>query len=222
VLGAEGKRLYVSNEDDNLVTVIDIVSGKAIKTIPVGVEPEGIASSPDGQWIVSTSETTNMVHWIDPATLEIIDNTLVDPRPRAAAFTADSKQLWVTSEIGGSLQVIDVESRQQVKRVTFEIPGVRPEKIQPVGVVIDRERKFGYVAIGPANRVAVVDAATLEVKDYLLVGQRVWNLAFSPDQKRLYTTNGGSNDISIIDLGEHRVLKSLVVGRYPWGVVAKP
>jgi YVTN family beta-propeller protein len=78
------------------------------------------------------------------------------------------------------------------------------------------------VALGPANRVAVVNAQTFEVESYLLVGQRVWNLAFSPDQKRLYTTNGTSNDISIIDLDHHKVTKSIGVGRYPWGVVARP
>ena len=50
----------------------------------------------------------------------------------------------------------------------------------------------------------------------------MWNLAFSPDQTRLYTTNGVSNDISIIDVKEHKVTKSLKVGRFPWGVVARP
>jgi len=57
----------------------------------------------------------------------------------------------------------------------------------------------------------VINAQTFEVERYLLVGQRVWNLAFSPDQKRLYTTNGTSNDISIIDLDDQKVTKSVGV-----------
>ena len=76
--------------------------------------------------------------------------------------------------------------------------------------------------MGPANRVAVINAKTFEVEKVLLVGQRVWNLAFSPDQKRLYTTNGTSNDMSIIDLENQVVTKSIGVGSYPWGVVVKP
>lgn len=218
----DGRFLYVSNEDDNLVTVIDIAKRAKVKSIPVGVEPEGIAVSPDGQWVASTSETTNMVHWIDRAKLEVVDNTLVDPRPRAASFTADSKQLWVTSEIAGVLLVLDVATRQVIKRIGFTIPGVTAEKIQPVGIRIDPQRRYGYIALGPANRVAVIDAQKLEVVDYLLVGQRVWNLEFSPDYARLYTTNGVSNDISLIELPEHRVTKSVAVGNYPWGVVARP
>jgi YVTN family beta-propeller protein len=78
------------------------------------------------------------------------------------------------------------------------------------------------VALGPANRIAVVNAQTFAVESYLLVGQRVWNLAFSPDQKRLYTTNGKSNDISIIDLEAQKVTKSVGVGTEPWGVAVKP
>ena len=64
--------------------------------------------------------------------------------------------------------------------------------------------------------------ASLEVTDYLLVGQRVWQLAFSTDGKLLYTTNGNSNDISVIDTETDTVTVSAPVGEQPWGVVAVP
>ena len=95
------------------------------------------------------------------------------------------------------------------------------EAIQPVGVRITSDRKWAFVALGPANRVAVVDAQTFEVEDYLLTGQRVWQLAFSPDEKFLYSTNGVSNDISVIDVDNLEVVKSVAVGRLPWGVAVK-
>ena len=52
--------------------------------------------------------------------------------------------------------------------------------------------------------------------------QRVWQLAFSPDGKFLYTTNGNSNDISVIDVANRKVVKSVQVGEQPWGVVVAP
>ena len=67
----------------------------------------------------------------------------------------------------------------------------------------------------------MIDAQTFEVEDYLLVGQRVWQLAFSPDEAFLYSTNGVSNDISVIDVAGEKVLKSVPVGSYPWGVAVK-
>ncbi|NEA60995.1 hypothetical protein G3I60_44325, partial [Streptomyces sp. SID13666] len=58
--------------------------------------------------------------------------------------------------------------------------------------------------------------------DYLLVGERVWQLAFTPDQSQLLATNGVSGDVSVIDAKNLKVLKSVKVGRYPWGVVVTP
>jgi YVTN family beta-propeller protein len=68
----------------------------------------------------------------------------------------------------------------------------------------------------------VIDTATFEVVKYLLVGQRVWQMAFTPDGKKLLTTNGASNDVSVIDVAALKVIKSIRTGRYPWGVVVAP
>jgi YVTN family beta-propeller protein len=128
----------------------------------------------------------------------------------------------VSSEIGGTVSVIDVASKEIVKKIGFEIPGIRAESIQPVGIQISADGARAFVALGPAARVAVIDVASLAVEKYLLVGQRVWNLAFSPDGERMFTTNGISNDMSVIDLNKLRVRNSVKVGRLPWGVVVAP
>jgi PQQ-dependent catabolism-associated beta-propeller protein len=204
-----------------MVTVIDIASRTALTEIPVGVEPEGMGVSHDGKWIVNTSETTNMAHFIDADTLEITDNVLVDQRPRFAEWTSDDAEIWVSAEIGGTVSVIDNDTREIKHKITFEIAGVPPEAIQPVGVRVTSDRKWAFVALGPSNRVAVVDAQTFEVEEYLLTGQRVWQLAFGPDEKFIYSTNGVSNDISVIDVDNLEVIKSVPVGRLPWGVAVK-
>lgn len=221
-LAPSGNPLYVANEDDNLVTVIDIDTGKVVTDIPVGVEPEGMGMSPDGKVLVNTSETTNMAHFIDTETKKTFDNVLVDARPRVAMFNSAATQLWVSSEVGGTVTVINPKDRKIIGKVNFEIPGITRQAIQPVGVRISPDDKLAFVALGPANRVAVIDTATLQVIKYLLVGQRVWQMAFTPDYKYLLTTNGASNDVSFIDVAALKVVKSVRVGRYPWGVVVAP
>jgi PQQ-dependent catabolism-associated beta-propeller protein len=174
--------------------------------------------SPDGTILVNTSETTNMAHFIDVATRQIVANVLVDARPRFAEFKHDGSELWVSSEIGGTVSIIDPVKHQVKKKVTFEIAGMRPEPIQPVGINITRDGSTGFVALGPANRIAVVDGKTHQVKRYLLVGQRVWHMAFTPDEKFLLTTNGLTNDVSIIDVAALKVINTVQVGELPWGV----
>ena len=136
-----------------------------LSEIPVGVEPEGMGVSHDGKWVVNTSETTNMAHFIDTDTHEITDNVLVDQRPRFAEWTSDDAEVWVSAEIGGTVSVIDNATRQIKHKITFEIPGVPNEAIQPVGVRITKDRKRAFVALGPANRVAVVERADLRGRE---------------------------------------------------------
>ena len=77
------------------------------------------------------------------------------------------------------------------------------------------------LALGPANRIAVINTDTFEVEDYILVGRRVWQLAFNQDQSLLLTTNGVSGDVSVINTHTLNVEHTVKVGRYPWGVAVK-
>ncbi|MGB0904951.1 MAG: YVTN family beta-propeller repeat protein [Mangrovicoccus sp.] len=225
VLHPSGNPLYIANEDDNLVTVTDTETHTILAEVPVGVEHEGMAISPDSRWVVNTSETTNMAHFIDTSDYQIKHNVLVDQRPRYAQYTDEGNKLFVTSEIGGTVSVMDIEddgAPELVHKIRFEVPGVLPEWLQPVGAKVTSDGKWLFVALGPANRVAVVDAETYEVKDYIIVGQRVWQMDFTPDEKYLITTNGNSNDVTIIDVAAQKAIKSVPVGQQPWGVVVSP
>ena len=201
---------------------MDIESRKVVAQIDVGVEPEGMGVSPDGKWAITTSETTNMAHWIDVDKREVVHNSLVDQRPRHAEFDHDGKRLWVSSEIGGTVTVFDVDTKQEIKKIGFEIPGISQDRIQPVGIQLTSDGKLAFVALGPSNRVAVVDAQTYEVKDYLLVGRRVWHMALTPEEDLLFTTNGVSGDVSVVDVPNLKVIKTIKVGRYPWGAAILP
>ena len=99
-----------------------------------------MAFSPDGKLAVATSELTSMAHVIDTSTYKLIANVLVDTRPRAALFEDSGKRFWVTSEVGGTLSVIDAATYTIVKRIGFEIAGVRSELIQPMGIRFSKDR----------------------------------------------------------------------------------
>src|SRR5271168_5622713 len=103
--------------------------------------------------------------------------------PRFSAYKSDGSELWVTSEVGGELTIIDPATRKIKTTVRFEVPGLRAEEIQPVCINLTKDGKWGFIDLGPANRVAVVDGATHKVTKYLLVGQRVWHGDFTPDRK---------------------------------------
>jgi len=130
----------------------------------------------------------------------------------------------------------DVEGRNRiyeaiVKGENFLEPGtpesfnVLVKELQSLALdveLITKDGKKAFVALGPANRVAEIDGNTYEVTRYILVGQRPWQLAFTPDEKLIISTNGNSNDITFIDVETGEPVKSTTVGELPWGVVVAP
>ncbi len=221
-LHPDNRHLYIANENDAITTVVDVETRTVVAQINVGIEPEGMAISPDGTMAVTTSETTNMAHWINTETQELFANTLVDARPRDANFSPDGNQLWVSAEIGGTVSVFDVETQTDLAKIHFEIPGIHEDRIQPVGFEFTEDGKTVFAALGPSNHIAVINADTFEVEEYLLVGRRVWHMAFNADQSLLFTTNGISGDVTVIDVASRTPIKTIKVGRFPWGATFRP
>ena len=192
---------------------------EGMRTVDVGPEPEGILVSTDGALVFVTSETANMVHVVDVASATIRANIVVGNRPRRFAVPAGGNRLWVTNELSGSVSVVDLGTMKVVDSVEFRPKGFRPEDVTPVGITVTGDGKTAFVALGRANHVAVVDVASLSVKDYILVGSRAWNTTLNRDESLLYVANGLSDDISVIDVPAGRAIRSVPVGRVPYAVL---
>ncbi len=223
----DGRRLYIANEDDNLLSFVDAGARKIVSEVSVGGEPEGTAVSPDGRIVVQTSESASMAHVVDAATGAVIDNLLVDTRPRYVAFTPDGKQFWVTSEVRGTLTAFDTATRKQLGKLDFAAAKLVDDSasdvfVQPVGIVFTRGGDRAFVALGRGKLVAEVDPESFRLVRTYPVGWRAWNLALSPDEKRLYTANGLTGDMSAIDIIANKPLGTVKLGGKPWGIVAAP
>ena len=229
--------IFVSNEKDNTVTVLDSETLKTIKTIPTGKRPRGIVhhaglqgsdgllgdddrstsstprrsklyactpgrtrncstsiprasastsptrttatsraracqrqsagrnpgrrragrhgGQPRRQIVVATSEADEHGAHHRRQHVQVLANMLVDTRPRVARIHEDGRHVWVSAEIGGTVAVIDAATYKITKKLDFEIPGVRAELIQPMGIRFSKDGKQAFVAIGRANRIAV-------------------------------------------------------------------
>ena len=120
------------------------------------------------------------------------------------------------------MSVIDVATRAVIATIEFAVKGIAADRIQPVGIQMAKDGRHAFVALGPSDRVAVVDTATYRVESYILVGRRVWQLALNAAGTRLFTTNGVSGDVTVIDAATFRPIKTVKVGRFPWGAAARP
>jgi PQQ-dependent catabolism-associated beta-propeller protein len=218
-LHPDGRHLYISNEDDSEASVLDTETGEIVEHYTTGEEPEGVLITSDGRYVFVASEAANLVHVIDTAAKAVVKSIVVDTRPRRFALTPDEKQLWVSAELSGVINIIDLGTLEVVETISFLPKGMRKEQVTPVDVVITADGSRAYVALGRANHLAVVDVASRQVIDYVLVGKRPWGLRLTADEKKLYVANGLSDDLVIIDTASLRALTSIPVGQVPYAIL---
>lgn len=214
-LSSDETRLFVVNENEGVMRVVDLASKQVVATVQAGIEPETVVISPDGKLAFVPNETSHDVTVVDAETYEVVTSIKVGENPRGVVFMPDGKTAYVSNERSNTVSVIDVE--QLVVSQTLEM-GERP-----VGLSVLPDASKVYVVHGRANDVRVLDPTTNEVvKTVPLGGKRCWWSALTPDGKKLYATMGRSDGVAVIDTATDTLVKTIAVGSVPWGVAVTP
>jgi len=212
----ESNRLIISNEGLSKATILNVVTGEVIATLPTGHEPDGVILTNDGSKIFIASENAGIVHVFDGATYAPITRLITNLRPRRLAVR--DSELWVSSEMGSRVEIFDTTSLAKIDEIVFAPRGFRSEQLTPVDILFDHAGNTAFVALGSANHVVIVDAISREIEKYILVGRRPWGLGLTPDGNRLFVLNGLSDDVTIIDLAKQRPIKTSRTGLVPHSV----
>ena len=215
-ISADGKLLFVSNEDAGTASIVEIVSGTVRSTVKTGREPEGVTVSPDGKTVWITGETDHDLTVIDAETGMKATSIVVGLRPRGIAFLPDATHAYSTNEAEGTVSVVDVASRKVIR--TIKLPG----EAKPMGITVAPDGKRLFVSTGRDGHVLAIDPATDSVTASVAVGKRPWGIALTPDGKKLYSANGPSNDVSVVDVASMQVVRTIPAGGVPWGVAIGP
>src|SRR5262245_26108870 len=92
---AGAAQIFVSNEKDNSVSVVDSNSLEVLKTIPVGRRPRGIVISPDHKEVFVCLGDDDNVAVIDTEKLEVSRNLDSGPDPELMDVAPDGKTLYI-------------------------------------------------------------------------------------------------------------------------------
>ena len=212
--------VYVSDEENSTVEKIDIKQKIAVQTIASGAEPEGVLVMPGGKIVFATSEVADMVHVIDTAKGAVIKNILVGTRPRRFIYLPTLNELWVSCELSSEIFIIDATT-YEIKGDSLIIvpPGFKEEDVTPVGMASTKDDSKVMLSLGRANHIAILDAKSHDVLQFVLTGKRPWSIDLSRDEKTAIAANGLSDDITVIDMGSMQAVQSLPIGRVPHTVV---
>src|SRR5947199_367193 len=185
-ISADGRRLYVANEDAAQVSVVDVSSGNVIATVKTGDEPEGVTIRPDGKVVYVTSEGDSAVFAIDTGTNKLLKRIPVGPRPRSIGFLPDGSRAYVSLENEGALALIDSAQHKFMRLIRLEGQGNTP-KPRPMGITVAPDGSMVYVTTGSFGSLFLIDPKTNAAAGAIPVGQRPWGVAVLRDGKTLYT-----------------------------------
>ncbi len=202
---------YITNYNNNSLSVIDIENNTIITTVSVGAGPYGAAVSPDGTKVYVTNFDDNTTSIIDIATNTVTATLNVGEYPNAVAVTPDGTRAYITDD---NVSVIDTTINAVITTV--------PVGASPAGVAVNSEGTEIYVTNYGSDTVSVIDNGTNTVTATISVGNGPWGVAVTPNGRKVYVANNDSNSVSVIDTTTNNVTATIPVGVGPWEVGISP
>jgi len=169
----DGSRIYISEQADNTLTVVDGKSLQVTKRIPLSGNPNLIDMSPDGRWIYVAIALT----WDDLSEF---------PQVKAGP--------------SGGVDVIDTASLANIKTIALK-GGIHDLNVTPDGKYVIAGASRG--AKPAANAMYVIDARTNDVAWTLSMSPSPSPMAITknPDGStdKIYAQLGGFNGFAVVD-----------------------
>jgi YVTN family beta-propeller protein len=236
-----GPLLYVSDEENGNVAVVDPGAARVVARIPVGKRPRGVKLSRDGKLLyVALSGSPRGGPGVDESKLPPPDRSadgigVVDvakralvrtfdsgPDPEAFDLSPDGKTLYVSNEETAEMTALDLTSGTVRGRARV---GNEPE-----GVTVRPDGKVVFVTCEQDNEVTAVDAQTLAVLAHMPTGPRPRSVAFTQDGGIAFVTNEAGGTLTVLDATNYKPLGEIKVhldspmplGPRPMGTVLSP
>jgi YVTN family beta-propeller protein len=192
------------------VSVIDTATDTVTNTIGVGVNPEGVAISPDGTRAYVADTGSSSISVIDTSTDSNIATVNVGAIPvGVVVISRNGSHVWVADAGSGTVSVIDT-SNDSVSTIT--------SGGSPYGVAASSDASTIYVTDRADNDLRVISAATQTITATITTGQTPQQIALTPDGSYAYIANHGDNTVSVINLATQSAGTPIPAGSAPLGI----
>src|SRR5262245_22894789 len=153
----DGSRIYVSDEAESTLDVVDAKTLAVIKRVPLSGHPNNMAVGKDGKHVyVGIIQAPGGVDVIDTVAFQRIKTIPTKGTIHNAYVTPDGKYVVAGSIAGKTVNVIDAKSEEPAWTLDMDL-GVRP---MTFNTNPDGSTKWIFVQLSGFNGFAVVDFAT--------------------------------------------------------------
>lgn len=186
VSAAPGDAAYVSNYDDDTVSVFALDTGSPLGTITVGDGPQAVAVSPNGARAYVANALAGSVSVIDTSNQTVIATIVVGRSPISIAISPDGRSVFVANSESASISVISAVSNAVSRTI--------PTLSTPSALAYHPVRDELWIGFNNSGGIRVIATTNDGVLASLPGNSSHWyataGLTFSPDGNFVYGTEG--------------------------------
>ena len=175
----DGRHAWTTDLGSGTVTMIDLVTRRAPRSVTVGAEAEGIDLSPDGGSLWVSARKADKAIELDPMTLQVRREVATGRFPLRIAIRPQGDVAVTSNLADGSLSVIDLARGETIRTIAVSSPDEAQQR-QQVTILWSGDGQRIYAAETGSDTVAEVDYATGKVIRRLAAGDGGDGLAILP------------------------------------------
>jgi YVTN family beta-propeller protein len=206
-------RIYVTNSDDNKITVIDPATNKVVDEIAVSPNPHGIVASPDGSRFYVSSESKDLLDVVDRKTSKVIHKIPLGTRPNNVAITRDSKRVYICIRGESWVDIVDTVSLEKVKSV--------PVGKGPHNVYATPDGQFMVATSMGENKLTFINTKREEPEFSIATGGVPRPLVIDADAsgliQRLFVQLSNLHGFAVIDYASRKITDKILLPDAPPG-----
>lgn len=212
--GVDEDKLPPADHRADGIAVIHLSSGKRVRVLAAGSDPETFALSPDGERLYASNEDAGAVSAV-PVNGGAVRSAKVGDQPEGVAITPDGRTLYVACEGSDYVAMLDAATLRVEK--TIAIAG------RPRSLLMSHDGRTLFVAVENAGKLALVDAAKGDLQAVLDLARgdksvRPMGLA-EAGGGRLYVATGRGRSVIEVDVAGRKIVRTIAgVGDRPWGL----
>jgi len=221
------RKLYVTNQGSDKLSVIDADALVVIKLIDVGVlpgvdSPHNVFVDRQNKYFYVSLINSSRVLKFDTETDEPAGSAIVGQSPANPVTSPDGKTLYVTNwnPNNATLYVLNAETMTEKYHLTFP-PALGT---LPHGLTITHDGSTLYTThegSGMVFRIELGDTAEDAVLTPISLGEpalslRPLQVLLDQNEEHLFVTCNGSGQVKVIDLATDQVIRTIPIQGRPW------
>jgi len=201
-------RIYVANNGDGSVSVIDGATDVVVATVNVGALPYVLAVNPVTNKVFVSNTFSNAITLIDGATNAM--STIKAGSADSIVIDTKRDRAYLIGWEGTSLTVLDSKAATVGK--------VQMDGMHLWGMAVDEAAGKIYVTRAGKAELAIVDEASGTVTN-MATGATPCTVALNPATNLSYVGKHEDHAVTVIDGAQAKILATVKVGEKPQGIV---